>query len=90
MWSRAVSMLALAAILRLLATPNVPRRNPVAIRGNWFWTRAWRWFADGTVYLLLFISMTRAYLWWVLRAERRVGIALLGISACSLFGTVDG
>lgn len=67
-----------------------PGPHNVAIRGNWFWTRAWRWFADGTVYLLLFISMTGVYLWWVLRAERRVGIALLVVGACSLFGTVYG
>ena len=67
-----------------------PGPHNVAIRGNWFWTRAWRWFADGTVYLLLFISATGIYLWWALRAERRVGIALLALGASSLFGTVYG
>jgi hypothetical protein len=33
------------------------RPHNVAIRGNWIATQIWRWFADATVYLLLFISI---------------------------------
>lgn len=65
-----------------------PGPHNAVIRGNWFWTRAWKGVADGTVYLLLFISVTGVYLWFVLRAERRVGAALLLGGACSLVGTV--
>ena len=60
-----------------------PGPHNADLRGNWFWTRVWRWFADGTVYLLLFISATGVYLWLMLKAERRIGLALLGAGALS-------
>ena len=56
---------------------KMPGPHNVAIRGNWAGTRAWRWFADGTIYLTLFITITGIYLWWTIKAERRTGIALL-------------
>lgn len=65
-----------------------PGPHNADIRGNWAWTRAWRWPADATVYLLLFISLTGLYLWFALRAERRVGVALLMAGAVSFFGTM--
>jgi len=48
--------------------------------------RAWRWMADATVYLILFISVSGIYLWYVLRAERSVGFILLFAGALSFFG----
>jgi hypothetical protein len=42
--------------------------------------------ADATVYLVLFISFSGIYLWYVLRAERAVGLLLLGAGALSFFG----
>ena len=56
---------------------KMPGPHNVAIRGNWAGTRAWRWFADATIYLTLFITITGIYLWWTIKAERRTGIALL-------------
>lgn len=56
---------------------KMPGPHNVAIRGNWIGIQAWRWFADATIYLLVFISLSGLYLWWALKAERRVGIALL-------------
>jgi len=61
-----------------------PGPHNADLRGNWFWTRVWRWFADGTVYLLLFISVTGVYLWLTIKAERRIGLTLLGAGALSL------
>jgi hypothetical protein len=46
----------------------------------------WRWMADATVYLILFISLSGVYLWYALRAERSVGFFLLFAGALSLFG----
>ncbi|HTI72071.1 MAG TPA: PepSY-associated TM helix domain-containing protein [Candidatus Limnocylindria bacterium] len=63
-----------------------PGEHAPAIRMNWFWMKAWRWMADTTAYLILFISVSGIYLWYVLRAERRVGFALLFAGALSLFG----
>jgi hypothetical protein len=59
-----------------------------AIRMNWVMMRVWRWLADGTVYLLFFISISGIYLWIVLRAERRIGLVLMTAGAFSFFGIV--
>jgi hypothetical protein len=56
---------------------KMPGPHNVAIRGNWIGTIAWRTFADATIYLLLFISMSGLYLWWAIKAERRIGFAML-------------
>jgi hypothetical protein len=63
-----------------------PGEHAPAIRMNWFYMKAWRWLADTTAYLILLISVSGIYLWYVLRAERRVGLILLSSGALSLFG----
>ena len=63
-----------------------PGEHAPAIRMNWFYMKAWRWLADTTAYLILFISISGIYLWYVLRAERRVGFILLFTGALSFFG----
>lgn len=65
---------------------KMPGPHNVNIRGNWIGTRVWRVFADATIYLTLFISLTGLYLWYVLKAERVVGLILLAAGAVSLFG----
>jgi hypothetical protein len=60
-----------------------PGPHNVALRGNWFYMRLWRWFADATVYLVLFLSVSGVYLWAVLKAERRIGLLLLGAGVAS-------
>ncbi len=59
-----------------------------AVRGNWFYTRLWRWMADTVVCLLLFLSVSGVYLWAVIKAERRIGLVLLGAGAVSFLGIV--
>ena len=63
-----------------------PGQHVPSIRMNWFYMRAWRWMADTTVYLILFVSVSGIYLWYVLRAERSVGFILLFAGALSFFG----
>lgn len=53
-----------------------PGPHNVNVRGNWGYMRAWRWLADATVYLVLFLSVSGVYLWIFLPAERRLGIIL--------------
>ncbi len=60
-----------------------PGPHLVGIRMNWFYMRLWRWFADGTVYLVLFLSASGLCLWYGLRAERRVGLCLLAAGVIS-------
>ena len=65
-----------------------PGQHGPDIRMNWFYMRAWRWFADATVYLILFISISGIYLWYMLRAERRVGFIMLLAGTVSFLGCV--
>ena len=69
----------------LLTLHKSPGQHGPGIRMNWFYMRAWRWMADATVYLVLFISVSGIYLWYVLRAERSVGYILLCAGALSFF-----
>jgi hypothetical protein len=70
----------------LILLHKSPGPHLADIRMNWIPMRIWRWLADATVYLLLFISASGVYLWTVLRSERRVGIAMLIAGAVSFFG----
>lgn len=63
-----------------------PGEHAPAIRMNWFYLRAWRWLADTTAYLILFLSVSGLYLWFVLKSERRVGFGLLAAGALSFLG----
>jgi len=58
------------------------------IRGNWVYTRVWKRTVDLVVYLLLFISASGIYLWAVLKAERKVGMIILGAGVISFMGVV--
>ncbi len=70
----------------LVTLHKSPGQHGPTIRMNWFYMKAWRWMADATVYLILFISVSGIYLWYVLRAERSVGLILLFAGALSFFG----
>ena len=67
---------------------KIPGPHNVAIRGNWIGTQAWRVLADATIYLLLFISLSGVYLWWAIKAERRIGLTLLTAGAATFLGLV--
>jgi hypothetical protein len=67
---------------------KMPGPHNVAIRGNWFATRVWRLFADATIYLTLFISVSGIYLWYALKAERRIGLALLATGSVCFLGLI--
>ena len=80
---RATGMLEAFAYLH-----KMPGPHNVALRGNWVWIQVWRWFADATVYLVMFISVSGIYLWYALKAERRVGLTLLAAGAVTFFGLI--
>ena len=67
-----------------------PGPHNVDLRGNWFWTQVWRWIADGTVYLVLFISVTGVYLWFTIKADRRAGLAVVGAGGASFLALIYG
>jgi hypothetical protein len=70
----------------LVTLHKSPGQHGPDIRMNWFYMRAWRWMADATVCLILFISVSGIYLWYVLRAERAAGLILAFAGALSFFG----
>src|ERR1041385_6884921 len=70
----------------LVTLHKSPGQHVPAIRMNWLYMKAWRWTADATVYVVLFISVSGIYLWYVLRAERTVGFILLLAGAITFFG----
>jgi hypothetical protein len=72
----------------LVTLHKAPGPHGPGIRMNWFWMRAWLWMADATVYLFLFVSVSGIYLWYVLRAERRVGLLLLFAGGVTFFEMV--
>jgi hypothetical protein len=65
---------------------KMPGPHNVDVRGNSLPMRAWRVLADATAYLLSFLTLSGIYLWAVLRAERRIGLALVIAGAVSFFG----
>lgn len=71
---------------RLAYLHKMPGPHNVEIRGNWGPTRAWGVLADATIYMTLFITLSGVYLWWSLRAERRVGLAMLSAGVATLAG----
>jgi hypothetical protein len=72
----------------LITLHRSPGEHAPTLSRNWFPMRAWRWFADATAYLTLFITVSGVYLWFVLRAERRIGYILLGSGMLVFFGLV--
>ena len=72
----------------LMYLHKVPGPHNADVRGNSWFMRVWRVLADATVYLLMFITISGLYLWVSLRAERKIGIALLFAGACSFLGLV--
>lgn len=83
-----VSLRTLAFSEALMYLHKTPGPHNVNVRGNSLFMRLWRALADVTVYLFLFITISGIYLWVSLRAERRIGLALLLAGACSCFGLI--
>src|SRR5216683_4423855 len=66
----------------LVILHKFPGQHVPNIRMNWFAMKAWGWMADATVYLILFISVSGIYLWYVLRTERSVGFIIFWNGIC--------
>lgn len=66
---------------RLIYLHKTPGPHLAGFRGNWVFVRIWRGLVDGTVALLLFSTASGIYLWLLIKAQRRTGLALLGAGA---------
>jgi hypothetical protein len=73
----------------LLDTMVYLHRNPGPHKTkgvNWSGSKAWAWIADWTVYLTFFLTATGIYLWIVIKAERKVGLVLMGAGVVTFVG----
>ncbi len=65
--------------------------GPHKVRGiNWFFSKLWDWSVDAVVCLLLFISISGIYMWFVIKAERKMGLIMLGTGSVSFVVIVAG
>jgi hypothetical protein len=67
---------------------KMPGPHNVDVRGNSWPMRAWRGLADASAYLLLFLTFSGIYLWVALKAERRIGLALILAGGVTFGGLV--
>jgi hypothetical protein len=67
---------------------KMPGQHNASLRGNWFYMKLWKRLADGTVYMALFLTISGIYLWAVLGAERRIGLALIAAGTVTFYGLV--
>jgi hypothetical protein len=65
-----------------------PGPHLVGMRMNWLFMRVWWLLSDATVYLLLFITVSGIYMWYVLRSDRKPGLAMLIAGAVSFLSIV--
>jgi hypothetical protein len=70
----------------LITLHKTPGGHTPTLSMNWFPMRVWWWLSDTTAYLTLFITVSGLYLWYVLRAERRIGYIFLGTGTLLFFG----
>ncbi|MEK7684534.1 MAG: PepSY-associated TM helix domain-containing protein [Verrucomicrobiota bacterium] len=62
----------------LIYLHKMPGPHNVKIRGNWIYMVGWGVLADATVCGALFLTISGLYLWWMLKAQRKIGWAFLG------------
>ncbi len=67
---------------------KMPGPHLANIRGNWVWTQVWRVFADATVYLVLLVTTSGIWLWWLLRPQRRTGLTWLACGIVVFAGVI--
>jgi hypothetical protein len=74
-----------AALLYLHKSPGP---HLAGFRGNWFYTNLWKWFADTSIYLILFASASGVYLWSLLKTKRKAGLIALGVGAATFVSVI--
>ncbi len=57
---------------------TMPGQHNAKMRGNSVFMKGWRISVDVVVYIILFVTTTGVFLWYFLRAERKLGIYSFG------------
>ncbi len=67
---------------------KMPGPHLANIRRNWNVTRYWGWMVDGTVWILMFLTVSGFYLWIILKSERTPGLIMITGGAVALLGAL--
>ncbi len=67
---------------------SMPGPHNVKLRGNSAFMKIWRILADTVVYFLLFLTISGIFLWYILKAERVIGIYSLAIGLLFFIGVL--
>jgi len=65
---------------------KMPGPHNVKLRGNSLFMQNWKIIADLVVYILLFLSASGIFLWYFLKAERKLGWVAIILGAISFTG----
>jgi hypothetical protein len=65
---------------------KMPGPHNVKLRGNSLFMQNWKIVADLVVYILLFLSASGIFLWYFLKAERKLGWVAIILGAISFTG----
>ncbi|MEJ7769644.1 MAG: hypothetical protein WKF89_17630 [Chitinophagaceae bacterium] len=65
---------------------SMPGPHNVSIRSNSAFLKIWRILADGFVYILLFLTASGVFLWYILNAERVIGMYALALGVLFFVG----
>jgi hypothetical protein len=65
---------------------KMPGPHNVKLRGNSLFMQNWKIIADLVVYILLFLSASGIFLWYFLKAERKLGWVAIILGAVSFTG----
>ena len=65
---------------------KMPGPHNVKLRGNSLFMQNWKIVADLVVYILLFLSASGIFLWYFLKAERKLGWVAIIFGAISFTG----
>ncbi|HKI89062.1 MAG TPA: hypothetical protein VKA38_08550, partial [Draconibacterium sp.] len=63
---------------------SMPGPHNAKIRGNSLFMKIWRFLADAVVYLLLFLTVSGIFLWYVVKAEIKTGIYAVSLGILCL------
>lgn len=66
----------------------MPGPHNVKIRGNSAFMKIWELLADVVVYLLLFLTVTGIFLWYILKNERMIGFYSIALGLLFFMGLI--
>lgn len=67
---------------------SMPGPHNVSLRGNSVFLKIWRILADAVVYILLFLTASGVFLWYILKAERVIGMYALVVGVFFFVGII--